>query len=429
MESQLPCLPRLVRGCEKLLLVLIQTQPELLALCERLQGVSIICLDTEFAREGRYFAQPGTIQLAAGAELALIDAVAIRDFSCLKPFLANPDIVKVFHAGEQDLEILYRLLGCPVAPVFDTQLAAAFLGYGEQLSLSALLQITVGEQIRKLDTFTDWLRRPLNAGQIEYALDDVRHLERAYRKLLERLQAVGRLDWVREDCRSLESLERLAPPDEQSAYLRVSGAARLNSQALGRLQELAAWRELKARRLNVPTKRLVIDPVLTSLALRPPASVRELAGMRGLSPGQLDRFGAEMVAAVERGARNTPPPIERTESCSPELDATVDLLSVCLRTISREQSISATLLANRQDLRLLAAQGEAAEIPLLSGWRRGMAGTALLNALAGKVIASISPATKQVRLEWFDGVGSAASTASGAAGQPSEETTDDLVQA
>lgn len=135
-----------------------------------------------------------------------------------------------------------------------------------------------------------------------------------------------------------------------------------------------------------------------------------------------------MVAAVERGARNTPPPIERTESCSPELDATVDLLSVCLRTIAREQSISASLLANRQDLRLLAAQGEAADIPLLSGWRRGMAGTALLNALAGKVIASISPETKQVQLEWFDCAVSAASATSRAAGQPSKET-DSLVQA
>jgi hypothetical protein len=120
----------------KLLLVLIQTQPELLALCERLQGAPIICLDTEFAREGRYFAQPGTIQLAAGAELALIDAVAIRDFSCLKPVLANSEVVKVFHAGEQDLEILYRLLGCPVTPVFDTQIAAAFLGLAFSLPIT-----------------------------------------------------------------------------------------------------------------------------------------------------------------------------------------------------------------------------------------------------------------------------------------------------
>lgn len=379
--------------------MIIKTQPELISFCERLQQATTVCIDTEFAREGRYFAELGIIQVAAGTELAVIDAVAVRDLSCLKGFLVDPDITKVFHAGEQDLEILYRLIGCPVTPVFDTQIAAAFLGYGDQISLRSLLQAVLGVQIAKEQTFTDWLRRPLSSGQMEYALNDVRYLERVYQSLKESLRAAGRLDWVCQEFKSLESAERLLP-DERKAYLKVGGAARLNQHALGLLQELAAWRESAARRLNLPVRRIVMDPVLTTLAVRPPSAVDQLDRVRGLNAGQVRQFGAGMIEALRRGVHNTPPPMERAESFPSELEGTVDFLSLCMRSVAREHSISTGVLANRHELRMLAALGEAADTPLLRGWRREMLGTALLSALQGKVTAGIDPATKEVHLQW-----------------------------
>jgi ribonuclease D len=195
--------------------LVVQADGELAALCERLSGASVICIDTEFAPEGRYYPELGTIQIAGGAEIALIDPLALRDLSCLQRLLVDPGVVKVFHAGEQDLEIFHRLLGCPVAPVFDTQIAAAFLGYGDQISLRSLLRVTLGEQLEKEHTFTDWLRRPLSTSQIEYALNDVRCLGRLCELLDGMLRAKGRLDWAEEEFRLLETAEHFLPVDER----------------------------------------------------------------------------------------------------------------------------------------------------------------------------------------------------------------------
>jgi ribonuclease D len=380
--------------------LLIHTEQELTAFCEQLRTVNTICIDTEFAREGRYYSELGTIQIAAGDKLAVIDPFAIRNFSSLFELLVAPTIVKVFHAGYQDLEIFYRLLGRPVAPMFDTQIAAAFLGYGDQISLRSLLQITLGERLDKEHTFTDWLRRPLSDTQLAYALNDVRHLERLYELLNQSLHAEGRAEWAEEEFRLLEAADRFVQADERQAYVNLKGAERLSQPALGILQELAAWRELTARRLNVPPRKLVIDPVLIALALRPPTSMRQLAEVRGMNPRQIQEFGPEIIEAVRRGVLNRPPAIERDEAFPPSLEPTVDFLSLCMRTVARDASISAALLANRSDLRSLAISGDAAPVALLQGWRRQVIGTALLKALRGGVTASISAVNKEVQLQW-----------------------------
>ena len=380
--------------------MVVQTHGELAAFCERLGGARVICIDTEFTPEGRYYPELGTIQIAAGTEIALIDPLAVRDISCLLRLLVDPGVVKVFHAGEQDLEIFHRLLGRPVAPVFDTQIAAALLGYGDQISLRSLLQITLGEQLEKEQTFTDWLRRPLSSGQIEYALNDVRCLGRLHELLYKMLRAGGRLEWAEEEFRLLETAERFLPMDERQAYVLLKGAERLTQPALGLLQELAAWRELTARRLNVLPRRIAIDPVLMELAVRPRSSVRQLAQVRGLNSRQVEEYGAEIIEAVRRGARNAPPAIKRADPFPAALEATVDFLSLCMRAVAREQSISTGILASRSGLRLLVTMGETAHIPLLRGWRRQLVGNALLGALQGEVAASIVAATKLVHLQW-----------------------------
>jgi len=378
----------------------IQSREGLAALCERLREARVLCIDTEFAREGRYYPELGTIQIAGGAEVALIDPIAVRDLNGLLPLLVDPEVVKVVHAGEQDLEIFYRLLGHPVTPLFDTQVAAAFLGYGDQVSLRSLLQSTLGEHLEKEHTFTDWLRRPLSASQVEYALNDVRSLGRLYEMLRDRLTAKGRLAWAEEEFRQSEAVENFLPSDERQAYLGLKGAERLNPTALGLLQEVAAWREVTARRLNMPARKIMIDPVLVELAMRPRSSVRQLGEVRGFSPWQAEKYGAEILEALRRGAHNEPPAIQREESFPSALDSTVDFLSLCLRSVAQEHSISTGTLASRTDLRLLITLGETANIALLRGWRRQLVGSALLGALKGDVEASIVAESKQVRLQW-----------------------------
>ena len=380
--------------------MLIQTPRELARFCERLTGARVICIDTEFASEGRYYPDLGTIQIAGGIEIALIDPLVVSDISCFFRLLVDPDVVKVFHACAQDLEIFHRLSGRPVAPIFDTQIAAALLGYGDQISLRSLLQITLGEHLEKGHAFTDWLRRPLSSSQIEYALNDVRYLGRSYEVLYKMLREADRLEWAEEEFKLLETAERFLPIDERQAYTSLKGAERLTQPALGLLQELVAWRELRARRLNVPPGRIAIDPVLMELAMRPPSSVRQLAQVRGLNSRQVGEYGAEIIEAIRRGARNVPPAIKPADPFPAALEATVDFLSLCLRAVAREQSISTGILANRSGLRSLVTLGETAHIPVLCGWRRQLVGTALLGALQGEVAASIVGATKQVHLQW-----------------------------
>jgi len=378
--------------------MIIQSRGELATFCQRLRGAKVICIDTEFASEGRYYAELGTIQLAAGSAIALIDPLAVGDMSGLLAVLADPSSLKVLHAGEQDLRIFYRLLGRPITPVFDTQIAAAFLGYGDQVSLRYLVQVSLGKVLAKDSTFTDWLHRPLSPTQVEYALNDVRYLEETHALLEQQLRAKDRLEPAQEEFRFLESAERFLPIDERQVYLHLKGAERLKGPALGLLQELAAWREVTARRLNLPPRRIAIDPVLLELAQRPPSSIRQLAQVRGMNGRQVGEFGAEMLEALRRGRNNTPDPIALSEPFPPALEATVDFLSVCLRAIAQEHSIATATLANRSDLRELILQGDTADTPLLRGWRRRMVGLPLLGALQGKVAARIIAATKQVQL-------------------------------
>ncbi len=380
--------------------MLIQTQPELSALAERLSSEKTVAVDTEFASEGRYYAEPAIMQIATRNDAMLVDLLALRDLAPLHALLLDPAVTKVFHAGKQDLEIFYRLIGRPIANVFDTQVVASLLGYGDQISLRMLLKTVLGVEVEKDYTFTDWMRRPLSHGQLQYALDDVRHLIPLYDSLREMLISKSRLSWAEEELKTLEHVERYSDLDERQAYLSIKGAERLRRHELGILQELAAWREVKAREQNVPTGKILLDPVLIELARRPRKSPRELGEIRGLHGGQANKYGREIIAALERGRNNRPEPLKYDEPLPASLEPTADFLMLCLRSLARKQSISAGVLANRSALRELVKSGAAANVPLLQGWRRQIAGEELLAALAGDVRMSISAATKEVELEW-----------------------------
>lgn len=309
-------------------------------------------------------------------------------------------IKKVFHAGRQDLAIFFKMMGRPVAPVFDVQIAAALLGYEEQISLAKLVHQVTQRSLKKSHTFTDWLRRPLTGQQIEYALEDVRCLAPVHDYLVRELSSRNRRGWAREEFRDLESATRFAPADPREMFRQLRGVERLTGDELGRLRELVAWREETAQELNLPATRICMEAVLMELARRPRDTIEALTEVRGLRPDQVRRFGQGMIEALRRDVNLPPPSLEKPLSLPQGMEPTVDFLVLCLRSLSAEQQISPGLLANRADLTAVVCYGEQARVPLLRGWRRKAAGETLLAALQGRATARIAPDTQRVHLDW-----------------------------
>ncbi len=380
--------------------MIIQSAQHLQDFCAELQQHPVIFLDTEFVGEGRYTPEIGAIQVAVEGQAALIDPLAIRDLSPLRVLLTDPHIEKVFHAAGHDLVILYRLFDAPVTHIFDTQVAAALLGYDEQISFLNVVERTTGTRLTKSHGFTDWLRRPLSEGQVEYALDDVRYLIPVYHELMTTLCEKDRLSWAAEEFQRLEAEKSYLPPDPDEVYLRVRGVERLSARARAILRALASWREEQAQIHNLPTGRIARDEVLVELARHPRESVKALRDVRGLLPQQIERFGQGLLNAAKRGTTAPPPPLHRPPAFPPALEPTVDFLVLCLRSLANEMSVSPGLVATRSDLTELVLLGAKAEIALMRGWRRRAIGDALLATLEGKATARVIPASRQVHLEW-----------------------------
>ena len=380
--------------------MMVQTDSQLAALCSDLQDVPAIFLDTEFVSEGRYFPDLGTIQIAGGTVVALIDPLTVHDLSPLFALFVDPTITKVFHAPLQDLAIFYRLINRPVTPIFDTQIAAALLGIDEQISFANLVERVTGEHLSKSHSFTDWLRRPLTDGQVDYALDDVRYLIPVYEAMVQALEKQGRVEWAREEFRRLEEPERFQPVDPSESYLRIRGVERMNGNSLALLRDLVAWREETARALNLPTGRIARDEVLVELARRPRRTSRELREVRGFQPQQVDRFGEGLLALLSRGPSGPCPHVKRHASLPVSLEPTVDFLALCLRSLAGEKAVSPSMVATRSDLATLIQAGEKADVPLMRGWRRDAIGEDLLATLEGRATARILPDSLQVHLDW-----------------------------
>ncbi len=382
--------------------MLIQTARQLAAFCETARKQSALFIDTEFVGEGRYYPDLGTIQVGIREQAVVIDPLALSDLSPLFVLLTDPAIEKVFHAATQDLAIFYRLIGQAVAPVFDTQIAAAMLGYDEQISFLNLVERATGTHLAKSHSFTDWLRRPLTPGQLDYALDDVRFLIPVYDYVVQELKKRDRLTWTRDEFLPLEDAARYRPADAHDLYLRIRGVERLRGKALGALRELVAWREEAARQQNLPTGRIARDEVLLELARHPRESVKELDDVRGLLPQQISRFGVGLISAAQRGSEKPSPRMNRQPSLPNNLEPTVDFLVLCLRSLAGEQEISAGLVATRSDLAELILHGDMADINLMRSWRREIIGEALLATLQGKATARILPDSRRVHLDWHE---------------------------
>jgi ribonuclease D len=367
---------------------LITTSEALSDLCSRLAKADFVCVDTEFMRENTYWPELCLIQIADTHEAAAIDPLAKDiDLSPLLDLLVdNEDVLKVFHAGGQDVEIVYNLTGKTPHPIFDTQIAMMAISQSEQIGYSNLVESWLGLQIDKGARFTDWSRRPLTERQIDYAIGDVTHLAKIFPKILQRLIKTGRGAWL-----DIE-MEKLADPDNYrndpgAAWQRIKAAGR-NPAMLGRLKALAYWREIEAQDKNLPRGRIARDETLADLASHPPRQQVDLAKVRGLSAAWKDNeIGKRLIAALDAsrplGEDELPPRTPRGAPLGKEGALVADLLKLLLKIRSREIDVAARLLARSEDLELLAAGVR--QLPLLEGWRFDVFGRDALDLVEGKM--------------------------------------------
>ncbi len=329
-------------------------------------------MDTEFLREDTYRAQLCLIQLTDGEHLACLDTLALGIPSRLGELLMDPGVTKVLHAARQDLEVLYQATGSVPAPVYDTQIAAGLLGHGDQLGYAALVETVLGKTLEKGHARTDWSRRPLTEAQLAYAADDVVHLPGLRSTLDTDLQARGRGAWLADECAAL-SQPGLYETDPAEAWRRVKGFNRLGGPALGRLARLAAWREQVAMDRNRPRRWILKDDALLALA-------ESDAGMSRLPPAVQRRHGTHLERLLEEPVQDPEiPALTGRDRLEPAEERLLKQLAALVRTVSEREAISAPLIATRKELERLV-RGER-ELAVLAGWRRDIAGAALLEAV------------------------------------------------
>ncbi|BCB19192.1 ribonuclease D [Bosea sp. ANAM02] len=354
---------------------LISDTAALSAACDRLAIHPFVTVDTEFLRETTYYPKLCLIQIASPDEAVLVDPLS-PDLD-LAPFfglMVNENVVKVFHAARQDLEIVWLLGRVLPTPLFDTQVAAMVCGYGDSVGYEQLANDLAKARIDKSSRFTDWSRRPLTDAQLSYAESDVTHLRDIYLALKADLDASGRESWVAEEMSVLTSPATYEVKPE-NAWQRLKGRIR-KPRELPNLMEIAAWREREAQTRDVPRQRVLKDDALMDIVQRGPRSVEALAELRSVPNGfERSRNGAEVLAAIERAAALDPktlPRLER-ERGRPTNAAVLDLLKVLLKAVADAERVAPKIIASSDDLDAIASD-DLADVPALHGWRRGVFG-------------------------------------------------------
>jgi ribonuclease D len=345
------------------------------ALASRLTATEHIALDTEFLRERTYRPQLCLLQLATPTEAVCIDPLGAASLTALQPAMSGGTAVKIMHAARQDLEVLWPLFGA-IAPVFDTQVAAALLGMPAQIGYSDLVRRLLGVELAKGETRTDWSRRPLTDAQLRYAIDDVVHLAALRDQLQQQLGQRGRLDWMLEEMRDLARPERLFV-DPEKAVQRLRWSGELDADRARLAQRLAAWRERRAADKDRPRNWILDDSVLRALVLQPPRSSSELAQVPGLAPGFAERSGATLLGEIAAAQLpDTLPPQGQRMRPDPQQLARVKQLSSLLQQRATQLEIASEVLATRRELESIARGETSAEV--LQGWRREVIGAELL---------------------------------------------------
>lgn len=378
----------------------IATQENLAAFVERARSSSVLAIDTEFLREKTYYAKLCLLQMATDDEVLIVDPFEMDDLSVMAPLLEDERIVKLFHAAGQDLEIILREVGVLPRPVFDTQIAAALLGHTQQIGYAALVHAECGVSLKKIDSFTDWSRRPLSASQRDYAADDVVYLPRLYAGMRAALEEKGRLHWLDHDFEELSDPARYEA-NERERFRRLKRVSQLSRRQLSAAREVAAWRELEAQRRDVPRKWVVTDEQIVEACKREARTIDELFMVRGLSD-RLSTKDARAVVSLISSALSAPPDtwpeLDRCGKSEPNVDAELDLMSALVRLRAKENGIAFPTLASHDDLARVA-RGYREGVDLLRGWRRAIVGEELLELLDGRLALSLDGGLKVERRE------------------------------
>ena len=360
--------------------------------CAELAQSRSVAVDTEFVGEKTYWPVLELVQLAGDdARPAVIDVRAVRDFGPLQALLADPSREKIVHAGAQDLPLLARVVGAAPTPVFDTQIAAAMVGLGAQISYAALAERFAGARVDKSHTMSDWSRRPLESEQLAYAAQDVRHLHAIRAQLGGRLTELGREAWFAEEqALRTEAALRSDEPRDDDLYRIVKDWAKLRGVELAVLHALAKWREDEARARDLPRRRVLPDEALIHLARRPPRARADLSRLpRGVPARAVERHADDLVR-VARDAAALPPdawpqaPERRAPDAPPCLS---EILAAVVRATADDAQIASTLLATSKEITALVAHRDDAEppdLPVVRGWRRALVGETLLMLLRGE---------------------------------------------
>lgn len=368
----------------------ITTTEDLAAACARMARHPFVTVDTEFLRETTYYPLLCVAQVATTDEAVVIDTLAPGiDLTPFFDLLANEKVVKVFHAARQDVEIVWHMAGKIPHPIFDTQVAAMVLGYGDSISYDQLVQRITGDQLDKSNRFTDWTRRPLTDAQMAYAVSDVTHLRDVYLKLSGDLEKRGRTSWVESEMDVLTSPETYRA-DPERAWERLKSRAR-KPKDLAVLMEVAAWREREAQTRDVPRSRVLKDDVIGDIAVQHPNSIEKLGHLRSLPKGfEKSRWGEQIVEAVQRGLERDPKTLPRMDRFKPAPNgaATVELLKVLLRMTAEKNGVAAKVIATVDELDRIAADDEA-DVPSLKGWRRELFGEKALALKHGKLALAV----------------------------------------
>lgn len=363
----------------------ISTDDQLAEFCTRASAFDAVAVDTEFLRERTYHPRLCLVQVATPDESVVIDPLAVKNLAPLAELFQDPETVKVFHACSQDMEVLLQALGILPAPIFDTQVAATFLGERLQVSYNGLVQTFCGVNLPKSESLTDWSRRPLTPQQIEYAVDDVRYLIRAYAAMRDRLEELGRLSWVIDEIKPLGDLSHYEV-DKREVYKRVKRVTSCTRRQLAIARELAAWRENRAERHNIPRKWVMSDEVLLALTKRAPRDVNDFRSIRGTEQLSENDVAAALVA-IERGARcpadKLPPANHARKAPSSDMESVTDLMYALVRLVAESSGVATAMIASRDDLADYIEHPERSR--LREGWRFELLGSRLDDLLSGNM--------------------------------------------
>lgn len=370
---------------------------------ERLRKAGSFGFDTEFIREKTYRPRLCLLQIGTRDFVAAVDPFEVLNLSPFVELLADPTIETVAHAAAQDLEIFFADRAQTPRNVFDTQIAAALVGYGDRIGYASLVKSVLGVDLTKREAYTDWAQRPLTDEQVEYALDDVRYLLPLRKRLGARLREMNREAWLAEEMKVYENRAFFETRPEL-AYLRLRGTQRLGRAELGVLRELARWREEEAKRLDRPRGWILPDHVLLELARRRPEDLQDLRRTRGLHPKLLHRCGDEILRRIRKAKKlpedRLPEAIERGAVGEDE-EVLVDLLQACVKIRARELKIGPSHLAGRNDLlELIRSEGgRDSALTVLKGWRRDAIGEDLMALLHGRARLAVNPRTGRAFVE------------------------------